>query len=130
MKRTLLALSLLITGAAATAAPIASADVDAATAKCGVYLDAPAGTLPTVLVDPIAVPVTTARPSGKYCEYDVGTLANGAHTVAFTAFTAPDAVGRATESAKSNVVSFPLPLPPAPTAPAVPQNPKLRMTAG
>ncbi len=129
MKKILFAVALLIS-AAATAAPVASVDVDAATAKCGVYLDAPAATVPTVMVDPITVPVTTARPTGKYCEHDVGSLPNGAHTVAFTAWTAPDTVGRTTESAKSTVISFPLPLPPAPTAPAVPQNPKLRMTGG
>ena len=129
MKRILFALALLIS-AAASAAPIASVDVDAATAKCGVYLDAPTGAVPTVMVDPITTPVTTARPTGKYCEYDVGTLPNGAHTVTWTAWTAPDTVGRSTESAKGAVISFPLPLPPAPTAPAVPQNPKLRMTAG
>lgn len=121
MKRILLALALLITSAVAVAAPTASADVDAATARCGFYID----TNPVVMVNVTSVTPSPARPTGFYCQLDVGTHANGSHTVQISAFSANDAFGRVAESAKTVALNFTLPIAPAPTAPAVPQNPKL-----
>ena len=96
------------------------ADVDPATATCGVYLNA----APKVVVNATSEPVSAQAPTGRVCEYSLATTPNGAYAAAMDATSAPNAAGKTATSARSAVLNFTLPIA-APVAPGVPQLPKL-----
>lgn len=120
--KTLLLLLIAFAAIGAHAAPTLHADVDARTVQCSVFLNA----LPEIVTLAVTVAVTPQTPTGRACDYDLATTPNGSYDAQLTATSAPDALGRVGISAKSPpVVHFNLPLPAPPTAPGVPQNPKL-----
>lgn len=119
MKKLLLAFALLISSVAH--GQTFSADVDAATVECGVFLNA----LQEVRIPAVAVPVTPADPTGRKCNYSLVGKPDGNYAGQMTARSATDSFGRTGISAKSPVLNFVLPIPAGPAAPGVPQNPKL-----
>lgn len=118
MKKLLAALITLVALCAATAhaAPFLYADVAVGTTACGVVIDGGAKvTSPT-----ITVPVSPSAPTGVQCKHDLAGLSPGSHTITATAIAVADPVWGTQESAASAPLTTV-----RPTAPAVPQNPKL-----
>ncbi|MFO1305208.1 MAG: hypothetical protein U1F54_15870 [Burkholderiales bacterium] len=95
--RSLAAIFALGVSGFAVAAPFVVSDpVALGVAQCGVYVDsAPSVTIPVTVVA-----------TGSICNYDVGGLAPGSHTVAMTAMTLSDPIWGFQESAKSTPLAF------------------------
>lgn len=121
MKKILAFLAVLVFVPVARAAPFYSVDVVVGATSCGITIDAQ----PKITVAVKTVAVSAARPTGVYCEYDVAGLAPGVHTITATAIAVADPVYGTQESPATPPLTTT-----KPAAPAVPQNPKLQMTAG
>lgn len=115
MKKLLLILAFI---PSAYAAPYFIADVNPATAECGVTV----GALPKVFIPAQTVPVTATEPTGRICKHDLGALglAAGTYSLTMTAKALGDPVWGTVESSGTAPISTT-----KPAAVAVPQNPKL-----